>query len=139
MASTTPGRSLGRGSLCAPWSGSGVRLGRLQPRGLLPASAPVVLQLEAEPIALVGRVHARGLDGRGVHEHVLAALVGGDEAETLRRVEELDRSSLSHEVSSLPMCVKWADSRGPPRSVQRSSSDWGEAALADGRWASGPN
>jgi hypothetical protein len=39
------------------------RSGLLQLPGLLAVAVPIVLQLEADPVALVERTHAGGLDG----------------------------------------------------------------------------
>src|SRR3954468_7190847 len=58
-------------------------------RGL---AAPVDLELELDPVALVQRDHAGPLHRRDVDERVRLAVVAGDEAEALRRVEELDRA-----------------------------------------------
>src|SRR5690242_9914767 len=58
-------------------------------RGL---AAPIDLQLELDPVALVEGHHAGPLDRRDVDERVRLAVVAGDEAEALRRVEELDRA-----------------------------------------------
>jgi len=108
----TPGGAIRQGFL-ACW----VCLSQLQLSGLFQLSCllafalPVVLQLEADAVALVQRPHPGRLDRRGVHEHVLPALVGGDEAEALGAVEELDRSGDSHVVGSLLKCVQEADSR----------------------------
>src|SRR5205085_6678610 len=45
-----------------------------------------------DPVALVERDHAGPLDRRDVNEGVRLTVVAGDEAEALRRVEELDRA-----------------------------------------------
>src|SRR3954468_21756697 len=58
-------------------------------RGL---AAPVDLELELDPVALVERDHAGPLHRGDVNESVGLAVVAGDEAEALGRVEELDRS-----------------------------------------------
>src|SRR5690554_5739534 len=59
-------------------------------RGELASS--VDLEVELESVALVDAGQARPLDGADVHESVFLAIVAGDEAEALHRVEELDRA-----------------------------------------------
>src|SRR5215469_11170727 len=51
------------------------------------------LHLVAELLALVQIAHSRPFDGRNVHEHVLRAIVGLDEAVALLGVEPLYGSS----------------------------------------------
>src|ERR1041384_4269837 len=58
-------------------------------RGL---AAAIDLELELDPIALVEGDHAGPLDRRDVDEGIRLAVVAGDEAEALGRVEELDRA-----------------------------------------------
>src|SRR5690348_5533236 len=55
-------------------------------------AAPVHLQLELDPVALVQRDHAGALDRGAVDERIGLAVVAGDEAEALGRVEELHRA-----------------------------------------------
>src|SRR6185503_9123123 len=66
-------------------------LDRLQvdSRGL---AAPVDLELELEPVALVEAGHSGPLDRGDMDERVGLAVVAADEAEALHRVEELDRA-----------------------------------------------
>src|SRR4051812_40486539 len=91
------------GSLYQTWRGPRTvpakALGRLQlARGHL-AAALIALQLEADLLAFVERAEARTLDGRDVHENVVAAVVGLDEAEALSGVEPLHGAG-SHGVVS---------------------------------------
>src|SRR5262249_10535113 len=53
----------------------------LQLACLLAAAAPVILENEAHPVALVERLDVGGLEGCDVNEHVLAPVLGFDEAE----------------------------------------------------------
>src|SRR5690349_5062082 len=53
-----------------------------------------------DPLVLLQRAVAAGVDGRVVDEDVRGAVVGGDEAEALLGVEPLD-GSLSHTAISL--------------------------------------
>src|ERR1044071_6327741 len=55
-------------------------------------AAPVDLELEFDPVALVQRDHAGALDRGDVDERVRLAVVAGDKAEALGCVEELDRA-----------------------------------------------
>src|SRR5262245_6245937 len=59
-------------------------------RGL---AAPVDLELELQPVALVERDHSGALDRRDVDERVGLTVIARDEAEALGRVEELDRAA----------------------------------------------
>src|SRR5690606_18102586 len=52
-----------------------------------------LLKLERQLLAFVQRVHAGALDGRDVHEHIVAAVIRLDEAVALGRVEPLHGSS----------------------------------------------
>ena len=55
-------------------------------------AAPIDLQLEFEPVALVEGGHAGAFDRADVHECIGLAIVALNEAEALHRVEELDRA-----------------------------------------------
>ena len=66
--------------------------GLLDLPGLLAAALPVVFQYEGDPVAFVERADARHLQRARVDENVLRAILRGDEAETLRAVEKLDRA-----------------------------------------------
>jgi hypothetical protein len=103
--------------------------GFLQLSCLLAAAFPVVLQLEAHPIALVEGAQTGRLDRRGVHEHVLAALVGGDEAKTFGAIEELYCSRDPH-GGCIPMCVKW--SRSQRAHAWPNATQFGKGHVADG-------
>src|SRR6266700_3658040 len=71
-------------------------------------------------LAFIERTHAGTLDGADVHEHVVAAIVGLNEAEALCRVEPLNCSG-SHLDS--PRC---AYARGCPRELHPiSAMSWG--------------
>src|ERR1043166_3795974 len=56
-------------------------------------ASSVDLEVELQPVALVELAQPRALDGADVDERVGLAVVAGDEAEALHRVEELDRAS----------------------------------------------
>src|SRR3954466_12496536 len=58
-------------------------------RGL---AAPIDLELELDAVAFVERDHAGALHRRDVNERIGLAIVAGDEAEALGRVEELHRA-----------------------------------------------
>src|SRR5215211_8922319 len=70
-------------------------------RGLL-AGAPVGLNLIGDLLTLCEAAHPRTLDGADVHEYVLAALVGLDEAVALLFVEPLHSTS----------CHRWMSFHG---------------------------
>ena len=55
-------------------------------------AAAIDLEVELQTVALVEPCHAGTLDRADVHERIGLAIVAGDEAEALHRVEELDRS-----------------------------------------------
>src|SRR3954468_7647082 len=89
-----------------------VRSGALQVgRGLL-AGAPVGLKLVGNLLTLSEAAHACALDGADVHEHVLAALIGLNEAVALLFVEPLhgpSRHSRSFSLHSAfnPQIGRW--------------------------------
>jgi hypothetical protein len=56
----------------------------------------VGLGFERDPHALVQQANARTLDGRDVNEHIVAAIVGRDEAVPLLGIEKLHDASLAH-------------------------------------------
>src|SRR5579871_2099954 len=60
------------------------------------AAAAVGLDVESQLLPLGQAAHAGALDGGDVNEHIRAALVLHDEAETLLGVEKLD-GTLSHD------------------------------------------
>src|SRR5882757_4466182 len=69
--------------------GGGYRLAGLElARGHL-AAALVALKLVRDLLTFVQRAEARTFDGRDVHEDVVAAVIGLDEAEALGGVEPL--------------------------------------------------
>src|SRR5690606_36713680 len=81
------------------WSSAlGADSGELDLAGLLAATAAVVLEHETDPVALVEGADACALEGGGVYEHVIAALLRLDEAEALGRVEEFHGACHSHWV-----------------------------------------
>src|SRR5262245_18817388 len=59
-------------------------------------TAPLWLRFEADPRALVKRWETRALQRRDMQEHILAAIIRRDEAESSRMIEELDRTALTH-------------------------------------------
>lgn len=67
-------------------------LERLEAFGRHLAGAAVGLELVGDLLALVEGAQARTLDRADVHERVLTAAIGGDEAEALGRVEPLHGS-----------------------------------------------
>src|SRR5215218_2719551 len=73
-------RNVSRGAACLCGSEIGC--------GLL-AAAPVGLNVIPDLLTLSEAAHTRTVDGADVHEHILAALVGLDEAITLLFVEPL--------------------------------------------------
>src|SRR6478735_5265030 len=83
--------------------------------------------VELDLLVLVQRLVAVGLDGRVVHEDVVAAVLLGDEAEALLSVEPLD-GALSH--CSLLL------SRGERPSLRRPHRRSGDTSLRLGRGTS---
>src|SRR4051812_42563867 len=81
----------------APPDARSVLAGLQLARGHL-AAALIALQLEDDLLAFVQRAEARALDGGDVHEDVVAAVVGLDEAEALGGVEPLHGAG-SHVLS----------------------------------------
>src|SRR5471030_703607 len=87
----------------APWEcrrradPEGKLLRRLEVHGRRPAALGG--DLVGDLLALVQTVHSRALDGADMDEHVLAAFVRLDEAETLGGVEPLDGSFGHHSLS----------------------------------------
>ena len=69
-------------------------LGRLQLAGRHLAAALIALEFVAELLALLQRAEARAFNGRDVHEHIGAAVVGLDEAVAFLAVEPLDGAAL---------------------------------------------
>src|SRR3569833_1108376 len=67
----------------------------LQVAGL--GAARIRLDVELDLLAFVQAAHAGRFDGGDMDEHVLAAVIGRDEAKTLGGIEELDGSD-SHEI-----------------------------------------
>src|SRR5262245_31611106 len=63
---------------------------------LLAATAPVVFEHKGNPVALVEGADASLLEGRGMDEHVLAAILGLDETIALSGIEKLHRTSDAH-------------------------------------------
>jgi hypothetical protein len=55
-------------------------------------AARIRLDVEGYLLAFVQRAHSRRFNSGGVHEHVLAAAFGRNEAVSFRRIEKLDRS-----------------------------------------------
>src|ERR1700753_3878356 len=79
------GKAKRRGIAPAPFANvSSPILDALEVHGL--GAALVGFDFEADLLALVQAAKARRLDGRDVHEHVLAAVFRRDETKTLRRV-----------------------------------------------------
>src|SRR6185437_10131132 len=78
----------------APWSLAGLQLagGHL-------AAALIALQLVADLLALIQRAEARTFDRGHVNEHVVAAVVGFNEAEALGGVEPLNSTGRHLEYS----------------------------------------
>ena len=60
---------------------------RLHPCGL--GAFRTLLHFVADPLAFLRAAEARGVDGGKMHEHVGAAVLGGDETEALGIVEPL--------------------------------------------------
>src|SRR5690606_32464496 len=77
------------------------------------------LEFEADLLAFVQRAQAGALDGRNVHEHVLAAVIRLDEAEAFLAVEPLHGAGLhelslsGHEFSRPERAAKSNFRRGP--------------------------
>src|SRR6185295_15675920 len=109
-------------------------LGLLDLAGLLAAALAVVLEHEGDLVTLVEGPDARGLEGSGVHEHVLAAVSRSDEAVTFCAVEEFDGAGHSHGRKSFPgRCV-----RKPVKRAARSARQLrlGKANRPDGELSS---
>src|SRR6185295_17477948 len=66
------------------------RLDRLQICGSGLAAARIVLHVECQLLAFIEVAHAGTLDRRNVNEHIRAAIVLHDEAESLLGVEEFN-------------------------------------------------
>ena len=77
-------------------------LGLLQLARLLATAAPVVFEHEADTVAFIERTDARRLERGGVDEHVLAAVLWGDESEALGRIEEFHGTCDAHVGCSFP-------------------------------------
>src|ERR1700681_4994939 len=74
-------------------------------------------------LAFIERAHAGALDGADVHEHVVAAVVGLNEAKTLGRVEPLNCSG-RHLTS--PRCAYALTPARPSRELDPiSAMSWG--------------
>src|SRR5688572_17217483 len=71
-------------------------LGFLDLSGLLAAAAPVVLEHEADLVALVERPHPCRFECGRMDKHVLAAALLLDEAEAFCSVEELHSACNAH-------------------------------------------
>src|SRR5215207_2148789 len=87
--------------------------------GLL-AATPVGLNLIGDLLTLCEAAHPRTLDGADVHEHILAALIGLDEAITLLFVEPLHSTS-RHCMS---FHGRGHERRAPERAQARLSIIW---------------
>jgi hypothetical protein len=55
-------------------------------------ASSIDLDVELHAIAFIEGLHARTLDSADVHEGIRLAIITGDEAEALHRIEELDRA-----------------------------------------------
>src|SRR5262249_3803688 len=103
-------------------AGPGRSADRLQVhRGIF--AAPIDLELEFEPVALVEVGHAGAFDRRDVDEGIGLAVIALHEAEALHRVEEFDRAA------GLPA------GRLPGRTATAASARAAEAAAAFARSA----
>jgi hypothetical protein len=49
----------------------------------------IALEIERNLLPVAQTAHARAFDGGNVHEHILAAAIGRDEAEALGHIEKL--------------------------------------------------
>lgn len=94
-----------------------VLLRRRKATGGFLAGALVALDFVADLLAFVQRAEARGFDGRGVDEDVLAAVIGGDKAVTLGGIVPF-YSAGSHLETSV---WRWPQGGIPGRPV---GSEW---------------
>jgi len=95
-----------RGPAVGQLRSSRIWLGELDVRSLLAAAAAIVLDFKGDLVALVERRYTGTLESRGVHEHVLAAVFGLNEAEAARMIEELHCAiDTSHVGNSFPVRV----------------------------------
>jgi hypothetical protein len=85
VASAAPVRSSDQPSLC-----------KLQLAGLLAAAAAIILEHKGDPIPFAEAADTSPLQRRYVHEHVVTASIGLNEAEALGRVEKFHRPSDPH-------------------------------------------
>src|SRR5262249_2375568 len=76
--------------------------GLLQLACLLATAAPIVLEDEGDPIALVKRADASRFQRRGVDEYILATRFRCDEAVAFCRVKEFHGSGNAHVERSFP-------------------------------------
>jgi hypothetical protein len=74
------------------------------------AAAPVGFDVESQLLPLIEVRHAGALDGGDVNEHIRAARVLHDEAETLLGVEKLD-GTLSHDGLHLKRLMRFVAER----------------------------
>src|SRR5690606_38594393 len=75
-----------------------------------------LLDGELDPLGFLQGLETAALDFREVGEEIGAAIVGGDEAETLRFVEPLDRTSCSaHVALHLLRVTEYARGKSRPR------------------------
>jgi hypothetical protein len=82
-------------------------LGRLQLSSRGFAAAAVELQFEVQLLALMKRRQARSFYGRDVHEHVVAAVFGLDEAKAFWGAEPLYGTGLhSFTLSDMSSCAR---------------------------------
>src|ERR1041385_3721838 len=68
----------------------------------------VRLDIKADALAFVERLHSRTFDRRDVNEHIASAVVRFDEAVDALAIEELDRTTLRHREAPFPIAM-------PPR------------------------
>src|SRR6516164_5157736 len=94
-------------------------VGELDVGGLLAAAAAVILDLEGDLVALVEGWHAAPLESGRVHEDVLAAVVGLNEAEAARMIEEFHCAiDTSHREFPFPLKLQ-KRAIGPRKGVLR--------------------
>src|ERR1700682_6118529 len=87
------------------------------------ATLAIDLRFERKLLAFIERAHAGALDGADMHEHVVAAVVGLNEAKTLGRVEPLNCSG-RHLTS--PRCAYALTPARPSRGLDPiSAMSWG--------------
>src|SRR3990172_5975553 len=134
-AADRPGKQMPPGSPAAPESQSrSAASEELDLPGLLSAALAVVLEHEGDLVAFVEGVDAGALEGGGVNEHVLAAVLGRDEAVAFGAVVEFHGSRDAVHVGPSQMGVvgsQSADGTPPPGDLRYGKGQTAGGALVN--------